>query len=165
MRIFLLRHGIAAGLSAGGPRTDNERPLTSKGVEELREACQRYALHLPTPDKIVSSPLLRARQTAEIVARAVRYAGTLEQSPALVPGARPPSILDALQGEALSGKSVMLVGHEPHLGGLLGLLVTGSEQVAIPLKKAMLVGVEVEAPRSMLGRLVLCLSPKVVGSQ
>ena len=80
MRIFLLRHGIAAGHSAGGLRTDSERPLTEEGVEELREACDRYALHLPTPDRIVSSPLLRARQTAEIVARAVRYAGTIEHS-------------------------------------------------------------------------------------
>ncbi len=162
MRIFLLRHGIAAGLSAGA-RTDNERPLTAAGVEELREACDRYALHLATPDRILSRPLLRARQTAEIVSRAVRYTGTIEQSPALVPGARPPSILDDLQGEALTGKSIMLVGHEPHMGSLLGLLVTGSEQVAIPLKQAMLVGVEVQAPRSMLGRLVLCLSPDVVG--
>jgi phosphohistidine phosphatase len=164
MRIFLLRHGIAAGHSAGGLRTDSERPLTAEGVEELRGACDRYALHLPTPNRIVSSPLLRARQTAEIVARAVRYTGTIEQSPALVPGARPPSILDDLQGEALTGiESVMLVGHEPHMGSLLGLLVTGSEQVAIPFKTAMLVGVEVQAPRSMLGRLVLCLSPDVAG--
>ena len=164
MRIFLLRHGIAARLSTGGPRTDDERPLTAEGREKMTEASNYYARHLPIPDKIISSPLLRARQTAEILSRAVEYKGVIEESPVLAPGARPASILDILQGDGLAGVgSVVLVGHEPHLGSLLGLLLTGSEQVSLPLRKGMISGVEVSEPLSMLGRLVLCLSGKSTG--
>ncbi len=164
MRIFLLRHGIAASLSTGGPRTDDERPLTAEGRDKMTEACNHYARHVSIPDKIISSPLLRARQTAEIFSRALGYTGVIEENPVLAPGARPASILDTLQGDGLAGiATVVLVGHEPHLGSLLGLLLTGSEQVSLPLRKGMISGIEVTEPQSMLGRLVLCLSGKSPG--
>ena len=165
MHIFLLRHGIAASLSAGGARTDEERPLTDAGREKLAQACQRYASHLPALDRIVCSPLLRARQSAGILAEATRYSGTVDQSSALEPGARPTAILDHLQGDALEGLgAVALVGHEPHLGNLLGLLLTGSEQLSLPFQQGMLSGTEIIEPRSMLGRLVLCLSQASMGN-
>lgn len=161
MRIFLLRHGIAADVSAGGPRTDEERPLTAEGREVMHTACKSYVRHVSTPERIISSPLLRARQTAEILSQAVNYQGVIEQVADLEPGARPTSILNFLQGEALEGLgSVVLVGHEPHLGSLLGLLLTGLEQVSLPLQKGMISGVDIPHPQSMLGRMVLCLSSK-----
>lgn len=165
MHIFLLRHGNAAPVSTSASRSDAERPLTDEGRELLREACHRYAPHLPAPNRIVCSPFLRARQTADILADVIGYRGAIEPNPALEPGARPTSILDQLQGDALEGRdAVVLVGHEPHLGNLLGLLLTGSQQVSLPLQKGMICGVEVRQPKSMFGRLVLCLPQGSRGS-
>ena len=117
MRIFLLRHGIAANVSASGPRTDEERPLTAEGRELMQAACKHYARHVAIPDRIISSPLLRARQTAKILSQAVNFQGVVEQVAELEPGARPTTILNSLQGDALEGReSVVLVGHERAFG-------------------------------------------------
>lgn len=159
MRIFLLRHGDAAGLGTESAQSDDERPLTDTGRTLLANACSRYAPHLGTVDKVIASPFLRARQSAEELAQATGFDGTVEGNELLTPGARPTALLDELQAEAWSEVgTVALVGHEPHLGNLLGLLLTGSEQVSIPLQKGMLVGVQVSEPQTMLGRLVLTLT-------
>jgi phosphohistidine phosphatase len=155
MLLLLLRHGDAAEIAPGGPHRDEERPLTGPGVAKLKEACACTARLIGRIDRIVASPLLRARQSAEILATAVRFEGQIERNASLVPGARPTDMLDELADAA---GTVALVGHEPHLGSLLGLLLTGSPDAAIPLKKGMLVGVDVE--RGGLGRLQFALSQR-----
>lgn len=155
MRIYLLRHGDAADL---GPNGDDERPLTKAGIEKLTAACRTYAVLIGEPERIVSSPLLRARQTAAILAEACGYRGEAEQDPILVPGGEPGLALELLRVEPVD--SIVLVGHEPHLGSLFGLLLTGSEQHAVPLKKGMLVGLEMETPRSLVARLLFALSQR-----
>lgn len=158
MRIHLLRHGDAADLAPNGPHTDEERPLTKAGIEKLERACEAYAELIGEPDRIVSSPLLRARESARILAAATQFGAEIEQNPILVPGGEPRDCLELLRTDPV--ESVVLVGHEPHLGFLLGLLLTGSEQQAIPLKKGMLVGVELESPRSLFARLLFALSQR-----
>jgi phosphohistidine phosphatase SixA len=72
--------------------------------------------------------------------------------------------MSLLEIEALSQtKSVALVGHEPHLGYLLGALLTGHPRHPIPLKKGMLVGVETETSASLVAALRFALSSKLAG--
>ena len=154
MLVYLLRHGIAADLAPRGPQTDEERPLTAAGREKLTAACSTYASVATCPTRILASPLIRAQQTARVFADATGFDGEIESEPVLVPGARPLAILDTLRAELLSGASaIALVGHEPHLGGLLGLLLTGGERISIPLRKGMLVGVQLSEHQTMIGDL------------
>lgn len=162
MHVYLLRHGQAADLSPDGPRTDEERPLTEEGRALFVRACKHYRRHMEPLDGILSSPLVRARQTAGVLAGALDPSPEIEGERDLLPGARPAAILDRLQADLLEGKRALaLVGHEPQLGNLLGLLLTGSEQTAIPLKKGMIAGVRLAEPQTMIGRLVLCLGQDV----
>lgn len=151
MHVYLLRHGAAAPGTPG--RTDAERPLTEPGVRDLRAACRIYAALMEPIEILVSSPLLRARQTAEILAAALPATPRRREAGELEPGADPDRALRLAQASALEGASVAFVGHEPHLGGLLGALLLGGRGSAIPLRKGMMVAVEVAEPTSMAGRL------------
>ena len=162
MRIYLLRHGPAA--QPDGTGDDSQRPLTQAGQDLVRAAMQHHVRHLPAITHIWHSPYLRARQTASILASALQDGGReraeTEQRDDLVPGARPTTVLDAVQVAAWEHRDAgrVLVGHEPHLGRLLGLLIAGSEPMGIPLMPGMLAGVEVGEPRTMAGRLVFCMA-------
>jgi phosphohistidine phosphatase len=162
MHVYLLRHGIAEDRAPDGG--DSGRRLTSEGKDRLALAAPSWRRALRRPEAIVSSPLTRAQQTAAILAEAVGFAGAIELRDLLEPGARPMLALELLQAEMRSGRdAVALVGHEPHLGSLLGLLLTGSERSAVPLKKGMLVGVELDSSANMLGRMLFALSQRVAG--
>lgn len=163
MDILLLRHGEAA--DATGPDfADEARALTKRGRDELAAACGTYAQVVPQPQLLLHSPLLRARQSAELLSAALdahqKTASTTEECRDLTPASRPGRILERLHGEALAGtRSVALIGHEPHLGNLYGLLLTGSEQHPMPLQKGMLVWVGLDSAQTMLARARLCLHP------
>lgn len=162
MLVYLVRHGVAADLSADGPRTDADRPLTDEGRARFSEAAQCYATLMVEPDRVVSSPLVRARQTAEILCEKLGFGGALEESEQLVYSAPPTRAVALLQAELLAhSDSVVLVGHEPHLGSLLGLLVSGSDRAPVPLSKGMCAAVEIREPQSMIGKLRFALSQKV----
>jgi phosphohistidine phosphatase len=110
------------------------------------------------------SPLRRALQTAEVFVDAVGFTGELQVADALVPNGAPSVALSMLEAEALSQtKSAALIGHEPHLGYLLGALLTGHPRQSVPLKKGMLVAVETESSASMIAALRFALSQKLAG--
>jgi phosphohistidine phosphatase len=162
MHVYLLRHGIAEDRAPDGG--DSGRRLTGEGKDRLALAAPTWRRVLRRPEVIVSSPLARAQQTAAILAGAVGFDGAIELRDLLEPGGRPLRALELLQAEMRSSRdAVALVGHEPHLGSLLGLLLTGSERSAVPLKKGMLVAVELDSSASMLGRLLFALSQRVAG--
>lgn len=164
MIVYLMRHGDAEDLGVGGARRDEERALTAEGVAKLEAACAVYARLMEGPDAIQASPLRRARQTAELLARASGHQGAIGTWDCLTPDARPMQAVDLLQAEMLAGRrSIALVGHEPHMGSLLGLLLTGSERLSLPFKKGMLAAVEVRTSHSMLGDLRFCLGQKQAG--
>lgn len=162
MHIYLLRHGIAED---GGPGlADHDRALTDEGWKRLRKAAPAWRALVPTPSLVFVSPLRRAQETAQVFLEAVRFSGQPRTVDALVPSAAPQMALGLLEAEALSQvDAVALVGHEPHLGHLLGTLLTGHPRQAIPLKKGMLVAVETASPASMLGELRFALSQKAAG--
>lgn len=162
VHIYLLRHGIAED---GGPEVaDHDRALTEEGWRRLRKAAPAWRRLVPTPAALLVSPLRRALQTAEVFAEAVDFTGELQVVDALVPHGAPAVVLSMLEAEALSHtRSAALIGHEPHLGYLLGVLLTGHPRQSVPLKKGMLVGVETESSASMIATLRFALSQKSAG--
>ena len=165
MHAYLLRHGEAASLAPDGGFQDELRELTGKGMERLHAACRSYARLMVPPDRIVHSPLARARQTAEILAQHTGFAGDLASHDGLTPSANPATIVDVLQGDLLSGaEAVALVGHQPHLGDLLGLLLFGNARASLPLSKGLLAATELNDPQVMLGRLLWFL-PQQAGER
>src|SRR5918997_458421 len=127
MELYILRHGDAVDRVTGGYARDEDRPLTEQGREEARLAGGALAALGVRPDLLLVSPLVRARQTAELAAEALRPRRGPLESAALAPGGRPEEVLAALrgamEGEGASGaRSALLVGHMPDLGELAGWL-------------------------------------------
>lgn len=150
MDVWLLRHAAAEARAASG--RDQDRELTAEGLERARVVARGIAVLEPGILRIVTSPYRRARQTAEPVAEALRLSAKLSESRALEPDRNPEEILSELEAENCG--SVLLVGHEPHLGALLGRLVTGDGHVEIPLKKAAVARVEWERGAGTLRALL-----------
>ncbi len=147
--LLLFRHGIAE--ERGGPTPEPLRALTSAGIRRTTAVAERLALLGIRADQLISSPLVRARQTAEI-AVAAGLAGQLEIDGALAPDG------DALALVRSSGaERLMLVGHEPDLGQL-ACQVLGAPAGTVTLKKAGLAVIVLQPTPS----LRLLLAPKVL---
>lgn len=140
MLLYILRHAEAEALSPSG--LDADRALTDAGTKRMKAVARAIARMEPAFDAVLVSPLLRARQTAEPVVSACRYKGEVRVTEALLPGADPAVLLDEL--EEGGSKSVLVVGHEPHLGRLFGRLLTGRRDVEVPVKKASLSVFEID---------------------
>jgi phosphohistidine phosphatase len=125
MKLFLVRHGEAEGAAAGA--SDAERRLTEEGEATIRAVAGGLSRMGHAVEKIVSSPLARAVQTAgileEVLARrggAGTDAGAVETSPLLLGSAAPEETLGLLEP---GSSTLALVGHQPHLGRMAGLLL------------------------------------------
>jgi phosphohistidine phosphatase len=152
MKIYLLRHGQADWPDWQGP--DDERPLTKKGKKEMKRVAEYLSGHEIEPAIILSSPLPRAAQTAEIVAAELELEVTEE--PALAPGLNSEKLGTVLKQYA--GQDVMLVGHEPGLSEAVATLTGGQ----VKLSKAGLARVDLDDPNQLRGQLVWLLSPKLM---
>lgn len=131
MEVTVIRHGTAEDRAA----TDADRTLTERGRAEVAAAGDRLASLGVAPDSIITSPLLRARQSAEVVARQVGYTGPIRIAEALVPDAAPAGVRELLEG-LRDRRHVVLVAHEPILSAACALL-TGKPVAG--LRKAELV--------------------------
>lgn len=161
MKIYLLRHAEAEEVSPTG--RDADRRLTETGRKRMRLVARALGKMAPGFDAVLVSPLARSRQTAEPVAEACRLGKEPLESRNLLPNADPEEILHELG--RLGAGTVLLVGHQPHLGRLFGRLVTGRRDLEIPMKKASLAAFEVEGDPS-LGRaeMKFFLSPRLLES-
>ncbi len=135
MNLFLLRHGIAVEPDTPGYEKDADRPLTPEGERKLGQIAEAMEALELSFDLILSSPYVRARQTAEIVATALKARKALELSDSLTPGGSAKKLVELLNRLQPSPESVLLVGHEPHLSGLISLLVSGDTASAVVMKK------------------------------
>jgi phosphohistidine phosphatase len=158
MQVLLIRH--AAAVPAGTPGTaDDERRLTPKGEAKFRVAAKGLARIASRPDVLLTSPLPRARQTAEIAARAFkRIEPTVE--PALA-GGSVSGILSAL-GTHAADALVALVGHEPTLSDLLAHLLGARAGDRFAFKKGGAALVDLPDGPSEPGRLLWFLKPRVL---
>jgi phosphohistidine phosphatase len=117
--VFLVRHAHAVDETR--ELADPARHLTAEGRAAARELGRRLRWHDCTPTAIWTSPLTRAVMTAELVAQAVEWDGPIESVPALAPGGSVSDVMAALRTLDPDG-TVLMVGHEPGLSGLGGLL-------------------------------------------
>ncbi len=135
MNIYVLRHAKAVEHGDPAYPIDSDRPLTTEGKKKMRQIAlgmKRLGLSL---DLILSSPYVRARQTAEIAAQALQKTKKLKFSANLESGADPADLVDELNKHYRSCQSLMLVGHEPYLSRLISKLVTGDSHLALDFKK------------------------------
>jgi phosphohistidine phosphatase len=135
MDLYILRHGIAVEPGTPGYEKDADRPLTPEGERKLRQIAEAIQALELSFDLILSSPYLRARQTAEIVAATLGARKRLELSAALTPSGSIKKLVELLKRREPSPESVLLVGHEPYLSELISLLLSGKESFAVVMKK------------------------------
>ncbi|OLC93345.1 MAG: phosphohistidine phosphatase SixA [Acidobacteria bacterium] len=131
MEIYILRHGIAVERGTPGYKRDGDRPLTDEGVEKMRQIAKAMREMDLQFDVIFSSPYVRAKATADIVAETLGENVTLTDS--LPPEADPAELIDEINGE--KPQRVLLVGHEPDLSALISTLICGKRNADIELKK------------------------------
>lgn len=135
MNLYLLRHGIAGARGDSRYSDDSQRPLTPEGRRKMRRiAAGLRALDLEC-DVLLSSPYVRARQTAEIAAAALRVADKLQWVDELAPDGDACRLIGLLQDKHAAAENVLLVGHEPYLGNLIGVLLAGQASLPVGLKK------------------------------
>jgi phosphohistidine phosphatase len=161
MELFLLRHGPAVERGTRGFDNDAARPLTAKGRRQVRKTAAAMKKLRADFDLILSSPLLRARQTAEIVAASLKRQRRLKLSNALAPGSPPALLLRQLAREKPAPERLLLVGHEPDLSRLISRLATGGGQLRLELKKGALCKLEAgELSAGKCATLAWLLTPK-----
>jgi phosphohistidine phosphatase len=157
MILYLLRHGLA-GSSNDWKGDDRERPLTNKGKKNLEisaETISRMELGL---ERILTSPLTRARQTAVIIANQLKMKKSMLEDERLVHGFDIHKLADILQDHA-EVNVLMLVGHEPDFSTVISTLTGGSR---IELKKGGLARVDLPNPSVMEGNLTWLLPPQIL---
>ncbi len=150
MYFYFLRHGEADW--PDWKRPDDERPLTKNGKKEMREVAKFLARTKAKPSLILTSPLPRAAQTAEIAAEHLKI--KCREEKLLAPGFGKRELQRVF--EKYPQESLMLVGHEPDFSGAIAALTGAS----LKLSKAGVALVEVDPP-SLKGRLLWLLPPKL----
>jgi phosphohistidine phosphatase len=150
MNLYILRHAIAVEREEW-KGSDEARPLIDEGRERMKEIATGMLEIVPKLDLILSSPLVRAWQTAEIVAKVygMKNSEKLRDTAALAPDSKFDSLFAELQDRA-DDKRVLVVGHQPHLGDLIAYLIADGFARSIPLKKGSLACLEIDpiSPRS-----------------
>lgn len=146
MELVIIRHGIAEEREdfAKKGQEDYFRPLTLKGRKKMQKVAIQLRDVVKEFDLIVSSPLTRARQTAEILSQ-IYFETKVVEAPELVPGSPPQAFLKWIRIQAKTVKRIAIVGHEPHLSSFASYMLTGKEESFIDLKKSGIIGLEVES--------------------
>jgi phosphohistidine phosphatase len=157
--LYIIRHGLAEDRGDAWP-DDAKRPLTEEGATKWRKASRALAHTGLIVDIVLTSPLMRARQTAEIFAAAFSPHPALVTVDALAPDGSLAGVITELEKHARR-KRIAIVGHEPGVGELAGRLA-GMRQ-ALEFKKGAICRIDVEAlPSKSPGTLRWFLTPKIL---
>jgi phosphohistidine phosphatase len=158
--LYIVRHGIA--VDALAPSTpDAERPLTPKGERRMRQIARGLSRLELKLERIVTSPATRARQTAEVLAKALGVVDQLEVSNVLQVGASARTIARWLR--ARSKERLMIVGHNPAVSELISVLVLGASQPPFcDLKKGAIAALAPPASPDDLYRLHWLAPPRLL---
>jgi len=162
MNLYLMRHGIAAASDQPGIESDSGRPLTAKGTKRMRRAARGLRRLGVSFDTVLTSPFVRARQTAEIVAESLGLEAQLEEIPELAPQSSVDHLISRLT-RFQDKEHVLLVGHNPLLGHAASFLIAGKKEISleIELKKGGLCRIEIDGlPPGTPGTLHWFLTPK-----
>ena len=157
--LYLIRHGLAEERGDAWP-DDGKRPLTEDGMESMRKEARGLARLGVVLDVVLSSPLVRARQTAELVAGGLEPRPPIINVESLTPDGSYAAVVADLEKHARK-RRIALVGHEPAIGELAARLI-GSRH-SFEFKKGAVCRIDVEAiPPSGPGNLRWLLTPKVL---
>jgi phosphohistidine phosphatase len=160
MQLYIVRHGIAIDREDPKSPAEAERYLTEEGIAKTKQVAKGIAALGVHADLMVSSPYLRAMQTAAIFASALDYPEhKIRQSESLLPGAEPVAFLRELAREK-NASSVFCFGHAPHVDGLLGATV-GAPRHITSMKKAGVAFVELKRVSPPNGQVVWLVTPKL----
>jgi phosphohistidine phosphatase len=155
-----VRHAIAAERGDAWP-DDDARPLTKKGVARMRQIVEGLVALGVEVDVVLTSPLVRARETAELLVAGWPVRPLLGVSTALGVGLEPPDVAEMLTRHA-KANAIALVGHEPGLGELAAWLIGATHPV--PLKKGGVIRIDIPQipPLRGSGQLVWAATPKMM---
>jgi len=156
MKLLILRH--ASAVPPGDPDVgDKDRPLTARGRKRFKKAVKGLSEITAAPDVLLTSPLRRARETAEIAGKAWKLAPTEEP---LLAGGSPEALLAAIGAHPVDS-AVALVGHEPDLSQFLAHVVGGVAE-RLPFKKGGAALVELDDGAAGAGRLIWFMPPRLL---
>ena len=154
MKLLILRHAAAARPDSPAV-ADEDRPLTSRGRKRFKKAAKGLAEIMGAPDLLLTSPLLRARQTAKIAGKVWKLEPTEEP---LLAGGSPEALLQSMVVHP-EHSVVALVGHEPDVSRLLAHVVGGGGE-RFPFKKGGAAFVELGDGTDRVGRLIWFMPPR-----
>jgi phosphohistidine phosphatase len=159
IELYLVRHGLAAARGEAWP-DDSKRPLTHKGMARLRREARALGKVGVSFDQVLSSPLVRARQTAEILADGCSSRPPLTLAEALSPSGTVAQVFEEL-GKHSRRRRIALVGHEPNIGELAAKLI--GARAPLEFKKGAICRIDVDTlPPARPGRLRWFLAPKML---
>lgn len=161
VRLYLVRHGIA---EEKGGKADAERTLTNQGRKDVAAVALALAGLVERPVKILSSPYLRAEQTAEIVRETLKVEEKLRVTDALSPESDWPTLRALLEeAEEDDAASVIAVGHNPSMSEICAAIVAGTTDARIALAKGAAACIELDDLHGRpAGELKWILTPSTI---
>jgi len=161
MRLWIVRHGIAIDREDPKCPSDPERYLTPEGIKKTREAAQGFATLEDKPELFLSSPYVRAKQTADLFAEAFKIPKSkIETTEHLLPGAEPAAFFRELARHR-GADSAICFGHAPNLDELIAHAL-GSKKDLTELKKAGAACVDLARIVPAAGTLVWLMTPRLL---
>jgi phosphohistidine phosphatase len=160
MELYVLRHAIALSCAEAGVHHDSERPLSTEGADKMKRIAAAFKTLGLEIDLILTSPYVRARDTAQIANDTLKT--KLEFCEALASGREMKAVLDELKKQFRSAQRIMIVGHEPDLSQLIAK-ITSLGRLRLEMKKAGLAKIQItETSPELKGDLEFLLTPKVM---
>jgi phosphohistidine phosphatase len=159
LELYLIRHGVAAERGEEYP-DDSKRPLTSGGISRLRKEAKALEELGVGFDHIITSPLTRTRQTADVFAESLKSKPSLSQSDALAPAGTSAAVIQELAKHMRKGR-IALVGHEPNIGELAARLI--GARLPLEFKKGGICRIDFEVfPPKGMGQLRWFVTPRML---
>ncbi len=159
LELYLIRHGMAADRGDEYP-DDSKRPLTSDGIARLKKEARALDLLGVTFEQMLSSPLVRARQTADVFAEIMKSKPPVSTTDTLTPAGSPAAVIQDLS-KYMRKASIALVGHEPNMGELAAHLI--GAKMPLPFKKGAIARIDFSVfPPKGKGQLVWFVTPRML---
>jgi len=161
LELYLIRHGVAAERGDEYP-DDSKRPLTAGGISRLRKEAKALDALGFGFDHIITSPLVRTKQTADVFAESLKSKPSVSTSDALAPAGTPAAVIQELGKHVKKGR-IALVGHEPNIGELAARLI--GARVPMEFKKGAICRIDFETvPPKGTGQLRWFVTAKMLRS-
>jgi phosphohistidine phosphatase len=159
LELYVIRHGLAAERGEDYP-DDSKRPLTSAGIARLRKEAKALDALDVGFDHIITSPLVRTKQTADVFAETLKSKPSVSASDALAPAGTPAAVIQELGKHMRKGR-IALVGHEPNIGELAARLI--GARVPLAFKKGAICRIDFEVfPPKGTGQLAWFITPRML---